>query len=224
LLTPDSAVVCDLTPRGLLKVAGNHLPDSYKRKLGKFRYGAAAFKIDWALSSPIPWKAKECARAGTVHLGATLAEIVASEAAPDKGKNPEKPYVLVVQQSLFDPARAPEGKHTAWAYAHVPNNSTFDMTERIENQIERFAPGFRDCVLAKTVLPPAALERHNANNVGGNISGGSTDLRQLFLRPTRRTYSTPTKGLYICSSSTPPGGGVHGMCGYHAAQRVLREK
>lgn len=224
LLTPDSAVVCDLTPRGLLKVAGNHLPESYKLKLRKFRYGAAAFKIDWALNSPIPWKAKECARAGTVHLGGTLQEIVASEAAPDKGRNPEKPYVLVVQQSLFDPTRAPKGKHTAWAYAHVPNNSTFDMTRRIEDQIERFAPGFRDCVIAKTVLPPAALERHNANNVGGNISGGSTDLRQLFLRPTRRTYSTPTKGLYICSSSTPPGGGVHGMCGYHAAQRVLREE
>ncbi len=224
LLTDDSTVLCDLTPRGLLKVAGNHLPARYKRNLERFRYGAAAFKIDWALNSPIPWKAKECARAGTVHLGGTLAEIAASEAAPDNGKHPEKPYVLVVQQSLFDSTRAPEGKHTAWAYCHVPNGSTFDMTARIENQIERFAPGFRDCVVAKTVSPPAALERHNANNVGGNISGGSTDLRQLFLRPTRRTYSTPVKGLYICSSSTPPGGGVHGMCGYYAARRALKDR
>ncbi len=224
LLSPDNAVLCDLTPRGLLKVAGNHLPDGYKRKLQRFRYGAAAFKIDWALNSPIPWKAKECARAGTVHLGGTLAEIAASEAAPDKGEHPEKPYVLVVQQSLFDSTRAPEGKHTAWAYCHVPNGSTFDMTERIENQIERFAPGFRDCRIAKKVSPPAALERHNANLVGGNISGGSNDLSQLFLRPTRRTYSTPIKNLYICSSSTPPGGGVHGMCGYHAARQVLKNR
>jgi phytoene dehydrogenase-like protein len=223
-LAEDRAVLCDLTPRGLLKVAGNHLPESYKRKLGKFRYGAGAFKIDWALNSPIPWKAKECVRAGTVHLGGTLAEIAASEAATDRGEHPEKPYVLVVQQSLFDSTRAPEGKHTAWAYCHVPNGSTFDMTEKIENQIERFAPGFPDCIIAKNIMPPAALERHNANNVGGNISGGSTDLRQLFLRPTRRTYSTPTRGLYICSSSTPPGGGVHGMCGYYAARRALKDR
>ncbi len=222
LLTDDSAVLCDLTPRGLLKVAGNHLPDGYKRKLERFRYGAAAFKIDWALNAPIPWKAKEATRAGTVHLGGTLAEIAASEAAPEKGEHPEKPYVLVVQQSLFDSTRAPEGKHTGWAYCHVPNGSTFDMTERIENQIERFAPGFRDCIIAKNIMPPAALERHNANNVGGNISGGSTDLQQLFMRPTRRTYSTPIKGLYICSSSTPPGGGVHGMCGFYAARAVLK--
>jgi phytoene dehydrogenase-like protein len=223
LLTPDSIVLCDLTPRGLLRVAGNHLPDGYRRKLERYRYGSAAYKIDWALDSPIPWKAKECLRSATVHLGCTLEEIMVSEAAAEKGLHAEKPYVLVVQQSLFDATRAPEGKHTAWAYCHIPNNSTFDMTERIENQIERFAPGFRDCVLARNVMPPAALERHNANLVGGNISGGSSDLSQLFLRPTRRLYRTPTSGLYICSSSTPPGGGVHGMCGYYAARAAIKD-
>ncbi len=222
LLTPEHAVLCDLTPRGLLKIAGNHLPESYRRKLERYRIGHAVFKIDWALNAPIPWKAKECARAGTVHLGGTLAEIVASENAPSKGKHAEKPYVLVAQPSLFDSTRAPDGKHTAWGYCHVPNASTFDMTERIENQIERFAPGFRDCIIAKEVSPPAELERHNANLVGGNISGGSNDIRQLFLRPTLSLYSTPAKGLYICSSSTPPGGGVHGMCGYFAARAALR--
>ncbi len=222
LLTPEHAVLCDLTPRGLLKIAGNHLPESYRRKLQRYRNGHAVFKIDWALNAPIPWKAKECARAGTVHLGGTLAEIVASENAPSKGKHAEKPYVLVAQPSLFDSTRAPDGKHTAWGYCHVPNASTFDMTERIENQIERFAPGFCDCIIAKEVSPPAELERHNANLVGGNISGGSNDIRQLFLRPTLSLYSTPAKGLYICSSSTPPGGGVHGMCGYFAARAALR--
>jgi phytoene dehydrogenase-like protein len=222
LLKPERAVLCDLTPRGLLKVAGHHLPKSYRRKLERYRIGHAVFKIDWALNAPIPWKAKECARAGTVHLGGTLAEIAASEDAPAKGKHAEKPYVLVTQPSLFDSTRAPEGKHTAWGYCHVPNGSTFDMTERIENQIERFAPGFRDCIIAKKVSPPAELERHNANLVGDNISGGSNDIRQLFLRPTLSLYSTPAKGLYICSSSTPPGGGVHGMCGYFAARAALR--
>jgi len=222
LLTPEHAVLCDLTPRGLLKVAGNHLPESYRRKLRRYRIGHAVFKIDWALNAPIPWKAKECARAGTVHLGGTLEEIAAAEDAPSKGKHAEKPYVLVTQPSLFDSTRAPEGKHTAWGYCHVPNGSAFDMTARIENQIERFAPGFRDCIIAKKVSPPAELERHNANLVGGNISGGSNDIRQLFLRPTLSLYSTPAKGLYICSSSTPPGGGVHGMCGYFAARAALR--
>jgi phytoene dehydrogenase-like protein len=223
LLTPEHAVLCDLTPRGLLKVAGNHLPESYRRKLERYRIGHAAFKIDWALNAPIPWKAKECARAGTVHLGGTLEEIAAAENAPSKGKHAEKPYVLVTQPSLFDSTRAPEGKHTAWGYCHVPNGSTFDMTTRIENQIERFAPGFRDCIIAKKISPPAELERHNANLVGGNISGGSNDIRQLFLRPTSRLYSTPARGLYLCSSSTPPGGGVHGMCGYYAARAALGE-
>lgn len=224
LLTPDAVVLCDLTPRGLLRVARKHLPDGYRRKLERFRYGSAAYKIDWALDAPIPWRAKECLRSATVHLGCTLEEIMAAEAAAEKGLPAGKPFVLVAQQSLFDSTRAPQGKHTAWAYCHVPNNSTFDMTERIENQIERFAPGFRDCILARNVMPPAALERHNANLVGGNISGGSSDLSQLFLRPTRRLYRTPTSGLYICSSSTPPGGGVHGMCGYYAARAVLKDR
>jgi len=223
-LTPEHAVLCDLTPRGLLRVAGNYLPENYRRKLENFRIGPAAYKIDWALNSPIPWKAAECARAGTVHLGGTFAEIAASEAAPSKGNHSNKPYVLLTQPSLFDSSRAPEGKHTAWAYCHVPNNSTFDMTSRMENQIERFAPGFRDCIIAKKVSPPAELESHNANLIGGNITGGAQDISQLFLRPTARLYSTPTVGLYICSSSTPPGGGVHGMCGYHAARRVLKQK
>jgi phytoene dehydrogenase-like protein len=223
LLSPGTVVLCDLTPRGLLKIAGHKFPDDYRRKLERYRNGNAVFKIDWALNNPIPWKAKECARAGTVHLGGTFAEIAESENVPSKGKNPENPYVLIAQPSLFDSTRAPAGKHVAWGYCHVPNGSAFDMTTRIENQIERFAPGFRDCIIAKKVSPPAELERHNANLVGGNISGGSQDIRQLFLRPTAQMYSTPTKGLYLCSASTPPGGGVHGMCGYYAAHRVLKK-
>jgi phytoene dehydrogenase-like protein len=207
----------------LLRVAANHLPKNYRRKLERFRYDVGAYKIDWALNSPIPWKAKECARAATVHLGGTFEEIALSESAPAKGKHAEKPFVLLAQPSLFDSSRAPHGKHTAWAYCHVPGGSTFDMSQRIEDQIERFAPGFRDCIIAKKVSPPAELERHNANLVGGNINGGSQDIRQLFLRPTSALYSTPARGLYICSASTPPGGGVHGMCGYFAARRVLSE-
>jgi phytoene dehydrogenase-like protein len=221
VLTPASAVLCDLSPRGLLRIAGHRLPAGYRRRLERFRYGAAAFKVDWALDGPIPWKAEACRQAGTVHLGSTLDEIGQSEYDATHGRHSEKPYVLVAQQSLFDASRAPEGKQTGWAYCHVPNGSTFDMTERIENQIERYAPGFRDRVLARHVMPPAALERHNSNLVGGNISGGSSEIRQLFLRPTRRLYSTPVRGLYICSSSTPPGGGVHGMCGYYAARAAL---
>jgi phytoene dehydrogenase-like protein len=224
LLTSESSVVLgDLTARGLLKVAGERLPKNYRRKLERYRNGGV-FKIDWALNAPIPWKAASYARAATVHLGGTLEEIAQSETAPPASRHAEKPFVLLTQPSLFDASRAPAGKHTAWGYCHVPNNSTFDMTERIENQIERFAPGFRDCIIAKKVSPPAELERHNANLVGGNITGGSNDVRQLFLRPTWRLYSTPVSGLYLCSSSTPPGGGVHGMCGYHAARRVLNQK
>ena len=222
LLSSESAVLCDLTPRGLLKIAGHILPENYRRKLERYRVGNGVFKIDWALDDPIPWKAKECSRAGTVHLGGTFEEIAESETAPSKGKHAEKPYVIVAQPSLFDSSRAPVGKHTAWGYCHIPNGSTFDMTERIENQIERFAPGFRDCIIGRKTSPPAELERHNANLVGGDINGGSPDISQLFLRPTARMYSTPTKGLYICSASTPPGGGVHGMCGYYAARRVLK--
>lgn len=223
LLKPESAVLCDLTTRGLLKVAGKNLPENYRRKLERFRYDVGAFKIDWALSEPIPWKAANCARAATVHLGGTIEEIAASENAPSRGEHAEKPFVLLAQPSLFDSSRAPEGKHTAWAYCHVPNGSTFDMTERIENQIERFAPGFRDCVIKRKTSSPAEMERYNANLVGGNMNGGSQDLSQLFLRPTGRFYSTPIKGLYICSASTPPGGGVHGMCGYYAARAALEK-
>lgn len=223
LLTTKNAVVCDLTAHNFLKVAGNQLPKHYRRKLENYRKGGGAFKIDWALNAPIPWKAAECALAATVHLGGTFAEIAASETASAKGEHAERPYVLLVQPSLFDASRAPAGKHTAWAYCHVPNGSTFDMTARIEDQIERFAPGFRDCVIAKKVSPPAELERRNANLVGGNISGGSNEFSQLFLRPTIDLYETPTRGLFICSSSTPPGGGVHGMCGFYAAQSVLRQ-
>src|SRR5437588_550963 len=216
------AVLCDVTPRQLLRMAGAHLPASYRRKLERYRYGLAAFKVDWALDGPIPWRAQECLRAGTVHLGGTLEEIAASEETAWRGRHAERPFVLLAQPSLFDGTRAPTGKHTVWAYCHVPNGSIFDMTARIENQVERFAPGFRARVLARHVMSPAELERKNANLVGGDINGGAQDIRQLFTRPTLRLYSTPTKGLYICSSSTPPGGGVHGLCGYFAAQRVLR--
>ena len=216
------AVLCDVTPRQLLRMAGAHLPASYHRKLERYRYGLAAFKMDWALDGSIPWTAKECLRAGTVHLGGTLEEIAASEETAWRGRHAERPFVLLAQPSLFDGTRAPTGKHTVWAYCHVPNGSIFDMTERIENQVERFAPGFRARVLARHVMSPAELERKNANLVGGDINGGVQDIRQLFTRPTLRLYSTSTKGLYICSSSTPPGGGVHGLCGYFAAQRVLR--
>lgn len=213
----------DVTPRQLLSIAGKRLPPGYRRQLERYRYGPGSFKIDYALGGPVPWKAPECARAGTVHLGGTLTELVASERAMSRGKHARRPFVLVAQQSLFDPSRAPEGKHTLWAYCHVPNGSTFDMTERIEAQIERFAPGFRERVLARHVTSPAGLERYNPNYIGGDISGGLQDIRQLFTRPAVRPvpYSTPAKDIFICSSSTPPGGGVHGLCGYFAAQAAL---
>jgi phytoene dehydrogenase-like protein len=222
---PARAVLCDVTPRQLLALAGDRLRGRYRRGLERYRYGPAAFKLDFALSGPIPWKAAGCARAATVHLGGTLDEIAASEAAVGRGEHPERPFVLLVQPSLFDASRAPAGRHTAWAYCHVPNGSTFDMRTRIEAQIERFAPGFRDLVLARSVLTPARLEERNPNYVGGDINGGAQDLRQMFTRPVARRvpYSTPFPGLYICSSSTPPGGGVHGMCGYHAARAALRD-
>jgi phytoene dehydrogenase-like protein len=218
-------VLLDLTPRQVLHLAGHHLPAGYRRQLERYRYGPAAFKVDWALDAPIPWAAPACARAATVHLGGTLAEIAASERAAWYGEDADRPYVLVAQQSVFDPTRAPAGKHTAWAYCHVPNGSTFDMTERIERQIERFAPGFRDCILARHIMPPAALQEYNANYIGGDINGGVQDLLQLFTRPALRLvpYATPLRGLYLCSSSTPPGGGVHGMCGYYAACAALRD-
>ena len=223
-LPPARAILLDVTPRQLLSIAGHRLPAEYRRKLHGYRYGPGAFKMDWALDGPIPWKAGECARAGTVHLGGTMAEVAASERAVWEGEHPERPFVLVAQPSLFDPTRAPNGKHTVWAYCHVPNGSTFDMTERIEAQIERFAPGFGERVIGRSIMPPATLEEHNANYIGGDINGGVQDFRQLYTRPTMRLvpYSTPMRGLYICSSSTPPGGGVHGLCGHFAALAALR--
>src|SRR5215217_7489862 len=217
-------VLLDVTPRQLLDIAGTHFTERYRRALKDYRYGPGVFKVDFALDGPIPWRAGECLRAGTVHLGGTLEEISAGEAAVWRGEHPERPFVLLAQQSLFDRTRAPAGKHTVWAYCHVPNGSTFDMTGRIEAQIERFAPGFKERILAKNAMGPADLERINPNLVGGDINGGVMDLRQLFTRPVLRPnpYSTPAKGLFICSSSTPPGGGVHGMCGYLAARVALR--
>lgn len=223
-LPPASAILFDVTPRQLLRISGNHLPEKYRMKLTSYRYGPGVFKVDWALDAPVPWTAKECVRAGTVHLGSTLDEIATSELAVWEGRHPEKPYVLVAQHSLFDSSRAPEGKHTLWAYCHVPNGSTFNMTERIEAQIERYAPGFRDVIIGRNTMSTEELEQYNPNYIGGDINGGVQDLGQLFTRPTARLvpYSTPVDGIYFCSSSTPPGGGVHGMCGFHAARAVLR--
>ncbi len=217
------AVLFDVTPRQLLEISGRHFTGRYRRALERYRYGPGVFKVDFALDGPIPWEAEGCGRAGTVHLGGTLDEISAGEAAISRGEHPERPFVLLAQQSLFDETRAPHGKHTVWAYCHVPNGSTVDMTERIEKQIERFAPGFRDRILAKSTMGPADLQRINANHVGGDINGGLQDFRQLFTRPVVRLtpYSTPAGGIYLCSSSTPPGGGVHGMCGYFAARAAL---
>jgi phytoene dehydrogenase-like protein len=218
-------VMLDLTPRQVVRIGGKSLPDGYRRALERYRYGAAAFKIDWALDGPVPWTAPECARSATVHLAGTLEEVVASEAAPARGKVHDRPFVLFVQPTLFDPSRAPEGKHTAWAYCHVPNGCPLNLTAHIEGQVERFAPGFRDRILARSVLTPADLERRNPNLIGGDISGGMMDLRQVFARPVPRLnpYRTPLKGVYLCSSSTPPGGGVHGMSGYHAATAALKK-
>ncbi len=224
---PKSRVVLfDLTPRQIIRIAGHHLPDAYRKRLEKYQYGAGVFKMDFALSEPIPWKAKECLKAATVHLGGTFEEIAQSEREHNEGKISEKPFVLLAQHTLFDQTRAPAGKHTAWAYCHVPNGANFDMSAPIENQIERFAPGFREIILAKSVKTPADLESYNANNIGGDINGGAGIPSQIFTRPVARIdpYSIPSKGLYICSSSTPPGGGVHGMCGYHAAKTVLEKE
>jgi phytoene dehydrogenase-like protein len=218
---PDAPLVmCDITPRQLLALAGERFPESYRKSLESYRYGPAVFKLDWALDAPIPWRAAGCRRAGTVHLGGTLEEIATWEA-----NFTGRPFVILAQPTLFDPSRAPSGKHIAWAYCHVPNGSAADMTEAIESQIERFAPGFRRHVLARHVLTPARLERENPNRVGGDIGGGSFELRQFFLRPNRWLYRTPDAHIYLCSSSTPPGGAVHGMCGYHAvasAAKLLR--
>jgi len=220
----DGAItMADLTPRQLAAVGGVRLKPAYRRALGRYRYGPGAFKVDYALSSPIPWQAPECRRAITVHLGGTMEEIALSEAAVSHGEHPDRPFVLLAQPTLFDPTRAPAGRHIAWAYCHVPNGSVLDMTSRIESQIERFAPGFRDCVLARHVSAPSMLESMDENLVGGDINGGAFTLRQFLFRPAMGNYYTGTPGLYLCSSSTPPGGGVHGMCGYHAARLALRQ-
>jgi phytoene dehydrogenase-like protein len=224
-LPPSRAVLLDLTPRQVLAIAGEKLPGRYTRQLVRYRYGPGVFKMDWALEGPIPWSAETCRTAGTVHLGATLEEICTSERSIWEGEYAERPYTIVVQPSLFDPTRTPPGKQTAWAYCHVPHGSTRDMSAAIENQIERFAPGFRELILAKHTMNTRDLELYNANYVGGDINGGAQTLRQLFTRPSLSLdpYRTPLPNLYICSSSTPPGGGVHGMCGYHAAQSALKK-
>lgn len=223
-LLADRPILFDVTPRQLLKIAGSCFPEGYRKQLQRYRYGPGVFKVDWALNGPIPWKAQECQQAGTVHVGGQLEEISAAEKAVWKGENPERPFVILAQQSLFDASRAPQGTQTAWGYCHVPNGSTADMTERIEAQIERFAPGFRDCIIARSVKSPAEMELYNSNYIGGDINGGVQDLWQLFTRPAPRwvPYSTPDKRIFICSSSTPPGGGVHGMCGYYAAKAALK--
>jgi phytoene dehydrogenase-like protein len=222
-LPPARAILCDLSPRPLLRIARRLLPDWYVSKLERYRYGVGTYKVDWALDAPIPWRDPAVARAATVHLGGKLGEIAASEGDAWRGRISERPFVLLVQPSLFDDARAPAGKHTVWAYCHVPHGSTVDMLPAIEQQIERFAPGFRERVLARHVMTPADLEHHNPNLVGGDIGMGVTDLRQMIARPTWQWYRTPKRGLYICSASTPPGVAVHGMCGYFAARCALED-
>lgn len=218
------AVLFNLTPRQVLEIAGNALPAFYRWQLGRYRYGAGVFKVDWALKGPIPWTAPACHQAGTVHLGGTIEEIAASERAVLEGRHPDRPFIIAAQQSRFDPTRAPDGQHTFWGYCHVPAGSIVDMTALIEAQIERFAPGFRDLILSRSTMGPAEMERHNANYIGGDINAGLQDLRQLFTRPVPRRdpYATPNRRLYLCSSATPPGGGVHGMSGYFAAQSALK--
>lgn len=218
------AVLCDVTPRQFVGLAGRRLPGGYRRRLERYRYGPGVFKMDWALNAPVPWRARACDRAGTLHLGGSLAEIADSERAPWQGRVHDKPYVLIVQPSRFDDTRAPSGRHTLWGYCHVPHGSDVDMTERMENQIERFAPGFRDCVAARHAMGPAMLEQRNANLVGGDIAGGAGNLAQLIARPvvSLNPYATPLDGVYLCSASTPPGVGVHGMCGHYAARAALR--
>ncbi|HWB25399.1 MAG TPA: NAD(P)/FAD-dependent oxidoreductase [Chitinophagaceae bacterium] len=224
-LPSSHAVLFDVTPKQLLQIAGHKFSSLYKWQLDRYRYGMGVFKIDWALDAPIPFTAGECSQAGTIHIGNTLEEIAEGEKLTSGGVAHDKPFVLLAQQSLFDTTRAPLGKHTAWAYCHVPNGSTKDMTDIIERQVERFAPGFRERIIARHAMNSAQLEDYNANYIGGDINGGIIDIQQLFTRPALRwsPYKTSAKGLYICSSSTPPGGGVHGMCGYHAAKKVLKD-
>ena len=222
-LPHSQCVLFDVTPRQLLQILGEKLPTRFRAKLTKYRYGPGAFKMDWALDSPVPWLVPDCNQAATVHLGGSFEEILESEKAAWRGQPNNKPFVLVCQPSLFDSTRGPAGRHTLWAYCHVPQASNRDVSEQIEDQIERFAPGFRKLVLARSVMSPIDLENHNPNLVGGDINGGAQILKQMFTRPTLHTYRTPLDNVYICSSSTPPGGGVHGMCGYHAARVALHK-
>ncbi|HLJ81592.1 MAG TPA: NAD(P)/FAD-dependent oxidoreductase, partial [Ktedonobacterales bacterium] len=227
-LSAARTIVLDVTPRQLLRLAGGQLPFFYRKQLERYKYGLGTFKVDWALDGPIPWRAPACRRTATVHLGGTLDELEQARRLDWQGRPAQRPYVLLAQPSLFDPTRAPEGKHVAWAYCHLPFASTADMTARIEAQIERFAPGFRDRILARHTMTASQMEAYNPNYVGGDINGGLADLLQLFTRPLitpniANPYATPAKGLYLCSSSTPPGGGVHGMCGYFAASAALRD-
>ncbi|GIH93732.1 phytoene desaturase family protein [Planobispora siamensis] len=225
-LPPTGTVLLDVTPRQFLALAGDRLPPGYARRLARYRYGPGVFKLDWALDGPVPWKDPAVGRAGTVHLGGTLEEIALSEAQVARGVHPERPYVLLVQPCVADPSRAPAGGHTLWAYCHVPNGSTADMTAAIEGQIERFAPGFRDRILARHSMDSGAMQRHNANYVGGDIGAGAADLRQFAGRPvySARPWRTPLPGVYLCSAATPPGPGVHGMGGYQAARLALRAR
>jgi phytoene dehydrogenase-like protein len=224
-LPRSHTVLLDVSVWEFLRIAGHQLPSPYRRRLQSFRHAPGTFKIDYALSEPIPWRSEACRRAGTIHLGGTMDEIATVERDVSHGNIPERPFALVAQQSLFDKTRAPRGKHTLWAYCHVPFDCNVDMSDRIESQIERFAPGFRDCILARHKMGPAALARSNSNLIGGDINGGAANLMQLIARPilSPKPYRTPLPGVYLCSASTPPGGGVHGMCGYHAAQLALRE-
>jgi phytoene dehydrogenase-like protein len=224
-LPKAKAIFLDTTPTQFIDLAAGQLPSSYINAINRFRYGTGVFKIDYALSETVPWKDKQCLRAGTVHLGGTLEEITQSEHDMSQGRHAERPYVLVAQQSLFDDSRAPQGKHALWAYCHVPNGSTIDMTKQIKGQLERFAPGFKEIVLARHTMNTQDIQTYNPNYIGGDINGGAADLLQLFKRPVLSVspYRTPLKGVYLCSSSTPPGGGVHGMCGYHAAKTALKD-
>lgn len=224
-LPSSRCVLLDMTPRQVLQLGGHRWSSLYEWQLRRYRYGMGVFKIDWALAEPIPWMAEGCRMAGTVHIGGDFEEIAASEAKTAGGVVAEQPFVLLAQPSVFDASRAPAGRHTAWAYCHVPNGSREDMTARIERQVERMAPGFRDQILARHVFDPAQLEEYNPNYVGGDINSGVMDIRQLFTRPALRwsPYRTSSRGIYLCSSATPPGGGVHGMCGYHAARRALKD-
>ncbi len=221
-LGSPTLTLCDVTPRQFLGLAGHRLRPSFRKLLLHFKYGPGVFKVDWALREPIPWRAKECLRSITVHLGGSLAEIATSERDAWEGRPPEKPFVLLAQPSLFDDTRAPAGQHTAWAYCHVPNGWRGSALEQLEKQIERFAPGFRDCILGRAVHNTADMEKWDGNLVGGDVNGGALSVDQFMFRPTWRRYGTPLRGVYLCSASTPPGGSVHGMCGYWAARRALR--